>query len=66
MNQSLDEFLKDAEQEHKTKKQYSTHKGKNQTGLKRDNSCFCVMTNNLSNVSSISIHVFLYGIPCIN
>jgi hypothetical protein len=27
---SLEEFLKDAEQEHKTKKKYSTHKGKNQ------------------------------------
>ena len=47
-------------------KVFITQEKKSNIGLKRDNSCFCVMTNNLSNVSSISSHVFLYGIPCIN
>jgi hypothetical protein len=47
-------------------KLFNTQGKKSNIGLYRDNSCFCVMANNLSNVSSISSHVFLYGIPCIN
>ena len=47
-------------------KVFNTQGKKSNIGLKRDKSCFCVMTNNLSNVSSISSHVFLYGIACIN